>query len=206
MHLNPGDKYGRLTVVAEVEGSSYSRRILCKCDCGKNKIVDLVKLLNGNTKSCGCLKKELRIKQNTTHGLTNHPLYTVWNSMKGRCMNPKDPSYRNYGARGISICDEWLDFRCFYEWAMASGYTKGLTIERINNDGDYCPENCCWIPREEQSANRRMNRFLTFAGQTKTMSQWAKEFGLKRETIRDRIKRGWSVEKAITTPILKEAI
>lgn len=201
LQINIGDKYGRLTIVSEVEGNRYSRRILCKCDCGAEKIISLNLLINGNTKSCGCLKREMRIAKNTSHGLSRHRLYSVWSSMKDRCFNSKIDSYKNYGARGISVCDDWMNFINFYAWAINNGYKKGLTIERIDYNGNYEPSNCTWIPFKDQSKNRSSNHWIEFQGEVKTMSQWARDLGLKRETIKDRIRGGWPTEKALTTPI-----
>jgi hypothetical protein len=206
LQVNPGDKYGRLTVVAEVEGNRYSRRILCRCDCGMEKIIALNLLLSGNTKSCGCLKREMRIAKNTSHGLSKHCLYSVWSSMKDRCLNSNIDSYKNYGARGISVCDEWMDFANFYNWAINNGYKKGLTIERVDYNGNYDPSNCTWIPFKDQSKNRRSNHWIEFNGEIKTMSQWARDFGFKRGTIKDRIERGWPIQKALTTPIKSKEV
>lgn len=207
LHVNPGDKFGRLTIIKEIDGTRYSRRILCKCDCGKNKVVDLTALISGNTQSCGCLKKELVRAKNLTHGLSGSKLHHIWTSMKQRCFNPNDQSYFNYGARGIRVSQEWLDFQEFYKWAMSNGYREGLTIERTDNDGNYEPSNCKIIPFSEQSKNRRSNHWIEFSGERKTMSQWARDLGFKRETIKDRIRSGWPIEKVLTTPIKsKEAV
>lgn len=205
LRVNTGEKYGRLTVALEVEGNSYSRRILCKCDCGGSKIVSLVQLLSGNTQSCGCLKREMRIKQNTTHGFAGHSLYSVWSSMKGRCFNSNDNSYKNYGARGVIVCEEWLEFESFYKWAVGAGYKRGLTVERKDNNGNYEPSNCELLPFEEQSKNRRSNHYITYNCQTKTMAQWSRDLNINYSTLKDRIRSGWSIEKSFTTSIKKKA-
>ena len=192
----------RLTVIEELEKKQGNRRFLCKCNCGNEIETGSSHLLRGNTKSCGCLRKEQL--HHITHGMSNTPLYAVWNSMKGRCANPNDHAYENYGARGIKVCGEWSsDFRKFYDWAIGNGYQKGMTIERNDVNGHYEPSNCSWIPKSKQSENRRTNHYLTYKGETKTMSQWARDLSLKRETIKDRLKSGWSVEDALTKPIGK---
>ena len=126
--------------------------------------------------------------------------------MKARCYNRNCKEYRFYGKRGISICQEWLnDFQPFFDWAMKNGYSDDLTIDRINSNGNYEPSNCRWITIQEQQRNRTNNRFFTYKGETKTLSQWAIEYGFKWEQLRDRIdKLGWSFEKAISTPIAKQ--
>lgn len=203
IHKDILNKYGRLTAIREVEGTSYSRRVSCVCDCGNKIIVNLNALLSGNTKSCGCLKQELLLESKASHGLSATPLYSVWGSIKDRCLNTNCKSYKNYGGRGISICGQWVDnFHLFYKWAMNAGYKPGLTIERVNNDKSYCPENCTFIPLSKQSKNRRNLNFITFKDRTKTISSWAREIGISRESLRDRFKNGWGIEEALTTPKL----
>jgi len=131
------------------------------------------------------------------HGQCETKFYKVWSSMKSRCSNPTDKAYCNYGGRGISVCEEWQTFEPFREWAMANGYREGLTIERINNDGNYEPGNCKWIPKGLQSDNTRRCVFITLNGQTLNMKQWAKELGIPYSVIQHRIYRGWSPLRAI---------
>lgn len=137
------------------------------------------------------------------HGLTRHPLYVSWRSMRQRCLNKNNTAYHNYGGRGITICDEWLnDFVSFYEWALSNGYKKGYTIDRINNDGNYEPSNCRWITVKEQSYNRRTNRYLTVYGITKTLEEWTHIMNHKNHNaLWLRLNRGWSIEDAVCTPI-----
>lgn len=170
----------------------------CRCDCGSNKILSTSNITTGNTKSCGCLKKELLLRKNTTHGMSNTKLYSVWGSMKDRCFNENVSQFSDYGARGITVCDEWKnDFRAFYDWAIESGYKDGLTIERKDVNKDYCPENCCWIPRKEQSKNRRNSHFITYKGETKTLSEWSRELHIDRKCVRNQEKKLGSGEEAI---------
>lgn len=122
--------------------------------------------------------------------------------MKQRCNNPKNHAYKYYGGRGIKICDEWLEFKTFYEWAMKNGYEENLTIDRIDNDGDYCPKNCRWSNRFVQANNKRNNVFVEFNGDRKTISEWARIIGIKQPTLSNRINNlGWSIDKAFTTPV-----
>lgn len=196
-----GKKFGKLTVIRRVEEyispkGYHATRWFCKCDCGNYVTVRSCNIKNGGSKSCGC---ERKINPNRkTHGQKNTPLYNIWIEMRVRCRNKK---YERYAGRGISVCEEWdKDFMNFYNWAMANGYKKGLSIDRIDNDGNYCPENCRWVTNKVQQNNKSNNHLLSFNGETLTMSQWADKTGISWQKIKDRItKLNWSVEKALTT-------
>ena len=122
--------------------------------------------------------------------------------MKGRCYNPNNNRYKYYGGRGITVCDEWKnDFMAFYDWSITHGWKEGLTIDRIDVNGNYCPENCRWIPLSDQMGNRTNSRYLTFNGETKTLAQWSKISGISSDTISNRLNRGWSVEDALNKPL-----
>lgn len=138
------------------------------------------------------------------HGETSTRLYRIWSSMKTRCNNPNRAHYKNYGARGIKVCEEWNDFSCFKKWALSNGYSDTLTLDRINNDKGYYPDNCRWITMQEQSNNRRTNHLVTYKGQTKTVVQWSTELGINRYTLFKRLQHNWSVEKALSTPVKGE--
>ncbi len=193
-----------MSIVKELKNDRYgNRQMLCECACGNQKAVALSKLTSGNTKSCGCFKSDLRTQENTIHGMAGSNLYKVWASMKQRCSNPHDKSFNDYGSRGIKVCRQWLDFKAFYKWAIANGYQKGLTLERLDNNGDYDPSNCTWVPKAKQSGNRRNSRMISFHGETKTLSEWSRCLGLNREMLKYRLNQGWDVEKAFTIPSMK---
>ena len=158
-----GKRFGRLTVIKYYGSNKNGKSLwLCKCKCGNNKIVLGNSLVTSLTKSCGCYNKEHSKKIHSTHNMSYSKLYKVWQGMKTRCYNPKFIYYNNYGGRGIKICDEWLnDFGKFYDWTINNGYKEGLTIDRINNDGNYEPSNCRWITRAEQNRNQRKSKSRT---------------------------------------------
>lgn len=154
-----GMRFGRLTVIQEAEKPSATRNAywICQCDCGNvTKPIFDSSLRLGRTKSCGCLHKEGLIKRNTTHGKYHTKLHGVWNCMKQRCGNPNNHKFKDYGGRGITVCDQWANsFEDFYKWAIENGYSEGLSIDRINVDGNYEPSNCRWATAKEQRHNRR---------------------------------------------------
>lgn len=171
--------------------------VLCRCICGTTKIVKIGQILHGDIVSCGCKKREIK---NTfkvlgkTHGLSRTRLYSTWCNMRNRCLSPRYRQYYDYGGRGISICDEWVnDFLAFRDWALRSGYDDSLTIERIDADGDYCPENCTWIPRHDQSANRR--NVILYNGVP--ACKIAELNGISKTVMHSRLNYGWTLEEAI---------
>lgn len=191
-----GQKFGRLLVLGRAKNSRTGiTRFNCLCDCGKRSIVTGVQLRNGHTQSCGCLRKDLLI----THNATNSRLYTLWWGIKSRCNNSKCRGYKDYGGRGIKICKEWLDFQNFHDWAHANGYNDTLTIDRIDVNGNYCPENCRWADMKFQGNHRRNNRIIEFQNQTHTVSEWSAITGINIATLYARLDRGWSAEKALST-------
>lgn len=213
-----GQRFGKLVVIKEVEPyypSTYPkrpkcRRWLCECDCGNKKAIIQNSLRTGNSKSCGCGCVENRKRIMTQPGSTKckYPnekrLRSILVDMKMRCYNPHTKYYENYGGRGIEICAEWLEkdgSDNFCEWALNNGYEDGLTIDRINNNGNYEPSNCRWVDRITQMNNTRLTRYLTFKGKTQSVTLWGRELGLKPVTIIGRLNRGWSVEDALTKPI-----
>ena len=190
-----GSRFGKLTVIERVENDAHGHsRWCCKCDCGNDTVVIGYELKNGHIKSCGCYRSENLNDFNRTHNLSKHPLYRVWKAMKSRCNNPNSTAYERYGGRGINVCDEWnSDFKAFYEWAVSNGYEKGLTIDRIDNDGNYCPENCRWVSYATQNTNKRNIRMITFNGKTQNMKEWANELGIPYKMFAKHIKDGQSI-------------
>lgn len=210
-----GKKFGRLIVTSKADGHispNGQRRTMwnCKCNCGNEVTVWAYSLKSGGTKSCGCLKRELSgeriLKRCVTHGGTNERLYGIWHDMHDRCKNKKSKAYKHYGLRGIRVCQEWEDYAKFRDWAIGNGYDPNAkrgetTLDRIDVNGDYCPENCRWVGFITQNNNKRDNRLLTYNGKTQTMTQWAREIGMKDTTLDERLRRGWTVEDALTKPV-----
>ncbi len=199
--LNSGDKFHRLTVIREVGKIKGKRRFLCQCDCGNEKIIRLEGLIRQTSKSCGCLRSEITSMHRSTHGQRQSRLYGTWQNMKNRCLNKNVATYKRYGARGITVCNEWMEFEPFYRWAMANGYQDNLTIERINNAGNYEPKNCVWVAREKQATNKRNNLMVTYNGETKCLAEWSRLLGLNYSAVLQRIRKlNWPADKAFNTP------
>ena len=195
-----GKKFSRLYVTGNFVLTKQGRRKWeCRCDCGKTTWVVASNLISGKTKSCGCLNEEVKSRTHTKHGMSNSRLYNIWSNMKSRCECKTNDAYGLYGARGIFVCEEWHDFEKFKNWANQNGYSDNLTIDRIDSNGNYCPENCRWATAKEQGNNTRSCRKITYNGKTKTMRGWEEEMGLSKGIIYWRLKHGWSEQKAIET-------
>lgn len=199
-----GQKFGRLTVVERGENANDGHtRWKCSCECGSNKIVLAIAkdLKKGHTKSCGCIQREKAIlagKSKKTHGKTNTRLFNIWHGMKQRCYDKTSCSYELYGKRGIRICDEWCNsFQAFYDWSMQNGYAENLSIDRIDINGNYSPDNCRWTTMKVQQNNKRNNRLVTYKGETLTVTQWSERTGIKLSTLVSRLNSGWDIEKAL---------
>ena len=205
--ISAGNRYGRLVVISEscyhVKPSGQRlKKWLCLCDCGNRHIVVGNKLKEGKTKSCGCLRNEvLASGLNKSHGMTNTPTYETWSGMIKRCYNKESNNYTNYGARGISVCEDWLKFDNFYR--DMGERPDNASIERIDNNGNYEPRNCRWATMKEQSRNTRSNHIIEFKGERKCVSEWAELLGIKVATLWNRLNQGWCVEKALITPVRK---
>lgn len=193
-----GERFGRYVVLREVERAGRARRFLCRCDCGTEKVVRLNHLRRGTIRSCGCLAKDRIRETKTTHGMfvgardingRRTRLYTIWMNMRRRCSSPVSDPGRRYVGRGIQVCHEWQDFATFRDWSLAHGYRDDLTIDRIDNDGNYEPSNCRWIPLADQARNRSSTRLVTHAGRTQTLTEWSEELGMTRATLRRRLER-----------------
>lgn len=199
-----GQRFGRL-VVESFAYADKNRHSMwnCKCDCGVTKIVRTNELKEGKTKSCGCLYEEVNVK----HRKRETRIYRIWRGMVTRTENERNLRFCDYGGRGIQICDEWRkDFQKFYDWAMSNGYKENLTIDRVDNDKGYCPNNCRWVDRKTQSNNRRYNVRIKHREEEHTLSKWSEKLGIAEGTLWNRIYlRGWSIERAFETPVKKRS-
>lgn len=177
-------RFGRQVAKKPVGKNKYGNILwLCKCDCGNEHIVPSGKLVQGKSRSCGCLAKEMHTSQLEKHGITTNGkprTFIIWAGMKQRCYNPKSVSYKSYGARGISVCSEWLVFENFHKWAMANGYKDDLEIDRIDNDGNYEPSNCRWVTKSFNRAHQRQSRFFEVFGIRLNISQWCRALEVDR--------------------------
>lgn len=194
-----GKRFHKLLVLEKVNNQNSKTAWKCLCDCGNITFVITSNLTCNRIKSCGCLKNEKLIERNTSHNQRHTNLYEVWKSMKQRCFNPNNKSYKNYGGRGITICDEWKNsFTSFYNWSMENGYKQGLTIDRINNNFNYCPENCRWSDRFVQANNSRWNKHIIINGKDDTLANWLRFYNLSYDKYYKRIKQGFSEQEALT--------
>lgn len=193
-----GQRFGRWAVTAYGGPGTSGATWVCVCECGTARRVNANALLAGWSQSCGCLAREINSRR-VTHGHAtggkHSPTFVVWHSMRARCGNPKHPSFHNYGGRGIKVCERWESFEAFLE--DMGERPKGMTLDREDNDGDYCPQNCRWVSMKDNSNNRRNNRLLTLHGKTHTVAQWAALTGIKEGTIRARLHRGATDEEAL---------
>ena len=190
-----GKRFGKLVVIklSENRTNGGDLKWLCKCDCGNFKEIIGRSLRHGLTTSCGCKTRKFKDKT-----IKEVPLYAVRATMIARCYNQNNHKYKRYGARGIKVCDEWKkSFLSFYLWAIENGYKKGLTIDRINNDGNYEPNNCRWTTFKQQANNTSANRIIECKGEKHNLCEWSRITGIKRETIARRLNKGWEVEKAL---------
>lgn len=204
-----GQKFGRLTVIKQADdhicpSGRHLVRWLCRCECGDYTTVIACHLKSGHTTSCGCFNLEKLVIRSKKHELTYTRLYYIWASMKSRCYNSNDTNYKHYGARGITICDEWKDdVKVFYDWAMANGYDDKAkkykcTIDRIDVNKGYSPENCRWVDMKIQGRNKRSNRIIAINGESHCLVEWCEILNLKYKKVSDRInKLHWSPERAL---------
>lgn len=199
MKMVPGARFGRGVVIERVLYKGEKRKVRMLCDCGTEYVAYTTSVYTGNTLSCGCFGREVRTK----HGLWNKGAYKSawkrWERMIARCYDPADPSYKNYGGRGIKVCDRWRE--SFENFIADMGEPpKGMSIERINNDGNYCRENCRWATNKEQSRNKRNNHFYTLGDRIAILADFAEEFGVCFSMLKCRIRRGMTLEDALKTP------
>ena len=193
-----GRKFYDLTVVEKIYINNISFW-KCKCSCGNFKNVKTTDLKRGHVKSCGC-----KFKGKTKKNTHNNRIYNIWYNMKRRCYKENYKDYKNYGLRGIIICDEWLeDFMNFYVWSIKNGYKDNLTIDRIDVNGNYEPSNCRWIPLEEQLHNQRKNLLYYYKGENKCLSELCLKYKMPYTTVRARLKKGKTIQQALEEPIDK---
>lgn len=202
-----GQRFGRLVALGPT-GRNKRRQIewLCNCDCGNTTTVASGSLIDGNTSSCGCLKIEITIRNNTTHGMSQHPIIRTWRHMIARCSNPTDHDYPAYGARGIRVCEEWAgNIKAFHDYvsSLPNYKAEGYTLDRIDNDGNYEPGNVRWATQAQQNRNTRKSKIIVHNGESKCLSEWARDTGIHIQTLRRRIKLGWPTEKLLTQQPLR---
>ena len=204
-----GERFGRLVAIKKTSWNNgrdgHGCKWLFQCDCGNTVEYRVQDVTCGKYVSCGCREKETQQenKYKPTHGASDTSLYAIWCTMKARCYNENNQKYYRYGARGIKMCNDWKDsFESFQSWALTNGYSSVLSIDRIDNDGDYCPENCRWVNAYVQANNKSTNRYITYNSQTHTLSEWSRIVDIPYSTIYSRIYRlNWSIEDALTVPL-----
>jgi len=196
-----GQVFGRLTVVSYAGVTRHKSYWNVLCDCGEERRVGAAMLKRGTTRSCGCLHRELLSKRMIKHGESRSSAeYSAWKAMCRRCKDSNMKHFHNYGGRGIKVCRRWESYESFLQ-DMGRKPTLDHSIDRIDNDGDYCPENCRWATQKEQSRNQRSNRILTYRGKSQCVTAWAEELGMASHVLQHRVDRGWSVERALGTPV-----
>ncbi len=203
-----GQRFGKLKVLGDGPPKVYAdgvshRTSLCLCDCGTTKAILSHNIRRGLTISCGCMQREVTALRSTIHGFAKrkqtHPIYRTWKGMWRRCTKPESDDWENYGGRGIVVCERWKSFSSFME-DMLPTWKPGFTIERVDNSKGYSKENCVWATRQDQNNNKRNVHPITFNGQTKTLVEWSSELGGNKALLHIRLRRGWSIERAVSTP------
>ena len=202
-----GQRFGRLVALKKTQcghvsqdGKRMRAKWLCKCDCGNDVEVLSESLRSGHTKSCGCFYRDNVLSVNKTHGMTKTRIYRVWSSMKARCTNKNQISYKIYGGSGITVCDRWMNsFEDFFE-DMHEGYRDDLTLDRIDYTKGYSPDNCRWATPEQQANNRSSNVFITRDGETKTIAEWCRFYGINISTVTNRRCLGWDEDRIFDPP------
>lgn len=196
-----GQTFNSLTVVEWRRNSRYGSEWLCRCVCGNERVARGATLRNGRAKSCGCTMKARLRELRTEHGMSRTPTWNCWEAMLTRCSDPKHRQFHRYGGRGIEVCDRWKSFPNFFA-DMGERPSKKHSIDRDDNDGNYEPGNCRWATMLEQQNNRSTNLVLEFSGRTQTLTEWARELGMAENTLRGRIRLGWTVAEAFSRPVI----
>lgn len=199
-------RFGRLVAIKHLGKNKNNKALwLCQCDCGNIITTQGSSLLQGRTTSCGCISREKTIKRNTKHNMRHTRIYNTWLNMKSRCYNPNNKSYKYYGGKGITICDEWLNSpQNFISWAYSNGYTDELTIDRIDVNGNYEPSNCRWITFTDQMNNRSVCTYFTIDGETHSLTEWCRIYNVSPKLVRPRINKGWDLLTAMAIPPLNQ--
>ena len=200
-------RFGEWSVMSFVGRNKYRQPIWkCRCSCGTVREIPESNLTRKASTNCGCLKSKNQRKRAYKHGKVNTPLYRSWANMLQRCNNPKNPRFKDYGGRGVAVCEEWKDFTNFAKWANQNGYIEGLTIERVDVDGDYSPENCKWVPLREQSLNKRTTLYVTFNNEKKSLKEWAERFNISYGSLKKRLYQGGEakVQEKLFTEYMQE--
>lgn len=196
-----GRVFGRLTVLSEADKAGGIRiKWLCRCECGNTATISGTSLVSGNCKSCGCIARELLIQRNKSHGHSGTPLYMVWKTMHQRCSNPNNKDYSDYGGRGIRVCRRWDKYENFL--ADMGDRPDGMTLDRRDNSKSYSKGNCRWVTMSRQNRNRRDTRMVTWNGKTQPLADWADELKISLQVLGDRLRRGWTVERAFTEVVV----
>jgi len=194
-----GEVFGRLTALSVVSESERTK-MLCRCSCGKECEVTVSHLVTGHTRSCGCLQRERTSTANTQGRKSTSAEYHCWFNILSRCLNPTNKFYDYYGGRGITVCTRWLDVHNFYA-DMGPRPSKDHSIDRIDNNGPYCKENCRWATKKEQMRNRRVARILSHNGVSLTLSEWSEKLGISKDTLASRLRLGWPIAMVLDTPV-----
>lgn len=190
-----GQIFGRLTVIEFAYSLSNTQLWKCLCECGEIRFIPTANLRSGHTRSCGCLKIDGK------HGSCAAPEYHIWVGIRTRCLTASNKAYKHYGGRGIKICERWGEFNNFFA-DMGQRPSPKHSVERVDNNGDYCPENCVWAVQKAQARNKRTNRYITFNGETLCLKDWSLKLKIPHSTLSKRLAK-WSLEKAFTQPIAK---
>lgn len=197
---NVGKKFGKIYTKEIVRGKGQRPKYLCVCDCGKEKLIDVSSVKRG-ADSCGCFTSQKITNSNRVHGMSRTKIHSIWKAMKQRCLNPKNQRYKDYGGRGISICNSWLDFQNFYK--DVGDYPERMSLDRIDNNKGYSPENCRWATYTQNANNTRKSTSVEYRGETKTLSEWCTLLGLNRTAMATRLSYKWDVERMFNTPVKK---
>jgi len=188
-------RFGLLVAIKSTRSEKGQRIWTCQCDCGNTKDVVAYSLARGASKSCGCISRQRMIDRNFKHGKSKTRIHRIWSAMKQRCHDKNKSNYQYYGGRGIKICKEWMVFQNFHNWAIANGYNDNLSIDRIDSNGNYEPDNCRWATKKQQANNIRTNHFIEYNNKKQTIAAWSKETGIAKSVIRYRLLQGYDLDK-----------